>query len=87
MASLHCPHCGASMPKQRSWAEAAVSTLIDAPAVPDMATQVRCAACGRVSAASDLRHSVVDRFHPKRLALWLLGAAVLLWAFTALGLG
>lgn len=87
MASLHCPHCGASMHNQRSWAEVAVSTLVPAPAVPDMATQVRCNACGRVSAASDLRHSVADRFRPKRLVLWLLVAGVLLWAFTSVAVG
>jgi len=87
MASLHCPHCGASMHNRRSWAEVAVSTLVPAPAVPDMATQVRCNACGRVSAASDLRHSVADRFRPKRLVLWLLVAGVLLWAFTSVAVG
>lgn len=87
MASLHCPHCGASMPHQRSWAEVAVSSLVPAPAVPDMATQVRCNACGRVSAASDLRHSAADRFRPKRLVLGLLVAGVLLWAFTSVATG
>ena len=87
MASLHCPHCGASMPNQRSWAEAAVSTLFPAPAVPDMATQVCCNACGRVSAASDLRYSVVDRFRPRGFVLWFLVAAVLLWAFTSVAVG
>jgi hypothetical protein len=86
MASLHCPHCGAAMPNQRSWAEVAVSTLAPAPAVPDMATQVRCSACGRVSAASDLRCSVADRLRPRRLLPWLL-VAVLLWAFSSLAAG
>ncbi len=87
MAFLHCPHCGAAMPKGRSWAEVAVATLVPAPAVPDMATQMRCDACGRVSAASDLRHAVADRFHPRRLRPWLLVAAVLLWAFTSVAVG
>jgi hypothetical protein len=77
MASLQCPHCGAMMPNQRSWAEAAVSTLSQAPAVPDMATQVRCSSCGRTSAASDLRHTVSDRFRPTRPLLWLSAAALL----------
>jgi hypothetical protein len=86
MASLHCPHCDATMPGQRSWAEVAVSTLAPSPAVPDMATQVRCNACGRVSAASDLRHSVADRFRPRRLVLWSLIAALLLWALTAVAI-
>ena len=34
MASLKCPHCGASLPSQRTWAQTAVSNLIAAPAVP-----------------------------------------------------
>jgi hypothetical protein len=74
------------MPNRRTWAEVAVSTLIAAPAVPDMATQVRCDSCGRVSAASDLRHLVADRFRPTRLLLWLVAAAILVFAllpFTA----
>lgn len=87
MASLHCPHCGASMHHPRSWTEVAISTLVAAPAVPDMATQVRCAACGRVSAASDLRHAVADRLGPRRLVLWLLAAAILLWACTSGAVG
>jgi hypothetical protein len=84
MTSLHCPHCGASMPDQRSWAEVAVSTLVPSPAVADMATQVRCNTCGRLSAASDLRHSVADRFRPKRLVMCLFVAGLMLWAFTSL---
>ena len=71
------------MPKRRSWAEVAVSTLVQAPAVPDMATQVRCDACGRVSAASDLRYSTADRLRPTRLLLWLFAASVLLWVLAA----
>ena len=58
MASLVCPFCGSPMSVRRSWAQTAVSTLVAAPAVPDMATQARCSSCGRVSAASDLRSSV-----------------------------
>lgn len=84
MASLHCPDCGACMPDGRSWTEVAVSTLIPAPAVPDMATQD---ACGRVSAASDLRYSMGDRFRLKRAVLWLVVAGVLLWALTAAAIG
>ena len=33
MASLKCPHCDAPMPDQRTWAEAALSTLVAATAV------------------------------------------------------
>jgi len=51
-----------------------------APAVPDMATQVRCDRCGRVSAASDMRHTAAaEQFKPSRLLLWLVVAAFLAW--------
>lgn len=81
MAHLRCPHCGADLPSERTWDQVAVSTLIAAPAVPDMATQVRCNQCGRLSAASDLRLAVADRFTPKRALPWLLVVA----AVSALG--
>lgn len=73
MASLTCPHCGASAPSRRTWAQAAVSTPIAAPAVPDMATQVR-----------DLRYTAAEHFKPSRLLLWLVAAAFLVWVFIRL---
>ncbi len=79
MASLNCPNCGAPMPSRRTWAQAAVSTLIAAPAIPDMATQVRCDKCGRVSAASDLRYAAVEHLTPLRLLLWIVAGAFLIW--------
>ena len=79
LASPKCPHCGASLPNQRTWAEVAVSTLMPAPAVPDMATQTRCDNCGRTSAASDLRHAVADRFETAHRLLWLAAAAFVAW--------
>jgi hypothetical protein len=80
MAHLRCPHCDADMPSERTWDQVAVSTLLAAPAVPDMATQVRCGKCGRVSAASDLRVAVADRFLPKKALTWFLVAIVALSA-------
>ena len=84
MASLKCPHCGASLPSQRTWAQTAVSTLMGAPAVPDMATQVRCDKCGRLSAASDLRHTAAD-LKASRLLAWFVAIALVLcllvWRF------
>lgn len=77
MAALRCPHCGGAIPTERTWAQVAVSTLTAAPAVPDMATQVRCEHCGRLSAASDLRVVVADRFVLKKVLVWLALAAVL----------
>jgi hypothetical protein len=79
MASLHCPHCGAALPPQETWAQAAVSTLIASPAVPDMASQVRCEKCGRVSAASELRRGAAGPIKRSRLLLWLLLAALSGW--------
>lgn len=84
MAALVCPHCGASMPFERSWAQTAVATLIAAPAVPDMATQVRCPSCGKVSAAGTLRHATADRFRWPARALLVLVAVVLFWAVVEL---
>lgn len=85
MATLRCPHCGRPVESERTWAQAAVATLVAAPAVPDMATQVRCTACGRLSAASDLRTDVADRFTKPHLALRIVGVALLLgvavWLF------
>ncbi len=85
MASLKCPHCGASLPSQRTWAQTAVSTLIAAPAVPDMATQVRCDKCGRLSAAGDLRHTAAKGVNASRLLLWIVAMAfvvcVFIWRF------
>lgn len=84
MARLKCPHCGNPIASQRTWAQAAVSTLMAAPAIPDMATQVRCAKCGRVSAASDLRTEAADKLTKPHLAMWILGVAFVAWAVVEL---
>jgi ribosomal protein S26 len=84
MASLFCPHCGAAVPSERTWAQAAVSTLITAPAVADMATQVRCSNCGRVFAASELCHTVADRFQRAQVAVWVVAAVFAAWVLWSL---
>jgi hypothetical protein len=61
-----------------------MSTLGGAPAIPDMATQRRCYNCGRVSAASDLRHTVADRFNTPRLLIWIAVAGLLAWTLMRL---
>jgi len=80
MATLVCPHCGAPVPSDGSWAQVALAALIAAPAVPDMATQVRCPSCSRVFAASELRHKAADRFHVPGRVLLVLALVVLVWA-------
>lgn len=84
MATLKCPHCGSRIESERTWVQAAVSTLMPAPAIPDMATEVRCAECGRVSAASDLRSDTADRLAKPHLALWIVGVVVVVWAVVEL---
>ena len=56
MATLKCPRCEFTFTAAEGWAKATVSTLILSPAVPDMATQVRCPQCGRVFAESEIRY-------------------------------
>jgi hypothetical protein len=53
--------------------------LIPAPAVADMATQVRCSNCGRVFAASELRHTVADRFQRAQVVVWVVAAVFAAW--------
>ena len=79
MAHLSCPHCGSRIVSERTWAQTAVSTLIAAPAVPDMATQVRCPRCGQISAASDMRVDAAGQAARAPLLLGGLAAALLAW--------
>jgi len=80
MAKLQCPNCGAAVPNPDSWAKAALSTLMPAPAIPHMATQVRCQECRHVFTRFDSSQRTGWR------ALWpavvliaaLMAAAVLL---------
>lgn len=48
MAKLQCPSCGVLVPAHASWASSALSTLVPAPPVPGMATQLRCPQCETV---------------------------------------
>jgi hypothetical protein len=49
-----------------------------------MATQVRCAKCGRVSAASELRTDIAGKLMKPHLALWIVGVVVVVWAVVEL---
>jgi len=49
-----------------------------------MATQVRCDHCGHVSAASDLRYTAAGHIEPARVVLWVVAAAVVVWALAQL---
>ena len=84
MATLKCPHCGSPIPSERTWAQAAVSSLMPAPAIPDMATQVRCAKCGHVSAACDMRTDTADKLTKAHLGLWIAAVVFAVWAVVEL---
>lgn len=84
MATLKCPHCDTAFDGERTWSQAALSTLVPAPAVPDLATQVRCSHCGRVSAASDFRSSGMGPRGKADRVVWLVIAAAVAWAFLEL---
>jgi ribosomal protein S27E len=56
MAEQTCPKCGSKIPTSEGWAKATVSLLIPAPAVPDMATQVRCPHCQHLFAEGEVRY-------------------------------
>ena len=65
MAKLTCPKCG-NLCTDDGWAKAAMTVLSQAPAVPDMATQVRCPQCQHIFAevthsppSSKVSHTVV----------------------------
>jgi uncharacterized C2H2 Zn-finger protein len=79
MADQECPKCGTHFPVTDDWATSAVSTLIAAPAVRDMATQVRCPKCDHVFADNEVRHLLSSG--PSAMIIFLaLLAALLIWA-------
>ena len=80
MADQECPKCGTIFPDDAGWANSAVSTLIIAPAVQDMATQVRCPHCQHRFAESEIRHLWSSRTSGSAAAFWLIVAALLVWA-------
>ena len=79
MAALKCPKCETLFPAHKGWAQAAVSTLMPAPAIPDMATQVRCPHCGHLFAESEVRYLGGSRPLGTILGIALLVVAVLAW--------
>lgn len=56
MSMRTCPNCGCEVPVDDAWAGSVLSLLMPAPAIPDMATQVRCLNCGQLFAQGDLRY-------------------------------
>jgi rubredoxin len=78
MATLQCPKCDYKFEADHGFAKTAVSTLIPAPAVPDMATQVRCPNCRHLFADSEVRY-LSTPFSKRALAIGLLIAALVVY--------
>ena len=80
MAQEECPNCGAQVPADHAFAKSALSVLIAAPAVQDMATQMRCPQCGQVFSEREVRHlrsSWPNRF---MILFVVLGVSLVIWA-------
>ena len=78
MAKLQCPKCDCKFEADSGFAKTAVSMLIPAPAVPDMATQVRCPGCQHLFADGDVRY-LAKPFSKGALAVILLGAVAFVY--------
>ncbi len=76
MANQECPKCKTTFSTHDGWAKSAIATLIAAPAVPDMATQVRCPKCGYVFGESEVRYLQTG----PTTAVWLFVVGLFLWA-------
>ena len=80
MAEQTCPKCGTQFSTSDGWAKAAVSLLIPAPAVPDMATQVRCPHCQHLFADGEIRHLSSSRSKVFRVLVAVAAVGVVVWA-------
>jgi hypothetical protein len=64
----------------QAWAMSAIATLIAAPAVPDMATQVRCPKCGHVFAQCEVRYLRAGTRIGTTAIVWIVVTILFLWA-------
>lgn len=74
MATLRCPKCDSTFSAGDGWAKTAVTMLMPAPAVPDMASVVRCPKCRHVFADAGIRYLGTAR--PRTSNAVLLGVVV-----------
>jgi ribosomal protein S27E len=79
MAKLQCPNCGSTVASSDGWAKAALSTLMLSPAIPHMATQVRCQECQHLFTQFDaVQRTGWRALRPAVLLIAALAAAALL---------
>jgi hypothetical protein len=80
MEEQTCPKCGTRFPTSEGWAKTAVSLTIPAPAVPDMATQVRCPKCHHLFADSEVRHLAASHSRVPRVLVIVACLILVVWA-------
>lgn len=80
MSEYDCPKCGTKIKADKDWAKSAVSTLIAAPAVADMATQVRCPTCHHVFSESEVGFQRSSPRSDTLVVLWVLAGVLFMWA-------
>jgi uncharacterized C2H2 Zn-finger protein len=79
MARQTCPKCGVQFQAGDAWAKLVVSLVNPAPAVRDMATQLRCPRCHFLFADSDLRY--LAPWSKRARVLLMVGCLIILvWA-------
>ena len=84
MEEQTCPKCGTRFPTSDGWAKSAVSLLVPAPAVPDMATQVRCPHCDHLFADGDVRYLDASPSRVSRVLIILVCLSLVVWAVAKL---
>lgn len=80
MEEQTCPKCGTTFRTSDGWAKTAISLTIPAPAVPDMATQVRCPQCHHLFSDGEVRHLAASRSKVARVLVILACLAFGAWA-------
>ena len=80
MQSRTCPKCASTFSVSDGWAKSAVALLMPAPAVLDMATQVRCPSCRHLFADGDVRYQDADSSHRTRPLVLTACALFAAWA-------
>ena len=84
MEEQTCPKCGSRFSTSDGWAKSAVSLLVQAPAVRDMATQVRCPHCQHLFSDGEVRYLDASRFKVSRVLILLVCLGLVVWVVSKL---
>ncbi len=77
-----CPRCGARFSAHEDWAKVALTTLMLAPSVQDLATQVCCPRCHYLLTEVEVRYSRAWGYKGVLLILLIFGVSALGWMFS-----